>query len=71
MSIKVMATRRDGRLGAWMLRLLMYWVLGALFSVLLNTVPRGGGLNLSNARNGGSGEGGGNRFAACTSGVFK
>jgi hypothetical protein len=74
MSIKVIATRRDGRLGAWRLRLLRCWALGALltlFSVLLNTVPRGGGLDLSDARNGGSGEGGGNRFAACTSGVFK
>jgi hypothetical protein len=36
--------------------------------VLLNTVP---GLNLSDARNGGSGEDEGNRFAACASGVFK
>jgi hypothetical protein len=43
--------------------LLMSRALGAYFtafSVLLNTVPRGGGLNLSFARNGGSGEGGGN-----------
>lgn len=32
------------------------------FQAILNAVPRGGGLNLSDARNGGSGEDGGNRF---------
>ena len=54
--------------------LLMCKALGAYFtslSVLLNTQPRGGGLNLSYSRNAGSGKGGGNRFAPCTSGVFK
>ena len=34
-------------------------------------MPRGGGLDLSGTRNGGSGEGGGTDFAECTSGVFK
>jgi hypothetical protein len=53
MSINVLATRSHGRLGVAGARCVL-----TSFSVLLNTVPRGGGLNLSDARNGGSGVGG-------------